>query len=148
MAVVTSVMRVEQLLLARIEEVLKPTGLSFARYELLMLLTFSRVGSLPLGKIGARLQVDPASVTNLINRLERDGLVRRQPHPTDGRTTLAEITPEGRSLAQRATAALNAGVFEAIDLTRREMEDLFGLLRKVRAAAGDFIPSEQAAGRR
>jgi DNA-binding MarR family transcriptional regulator len=145
MAVVTSVMRVEQILVAHIEEVLKPFGLSFARFELLTLLSFTRRGSLPLGKIGARLQVDPASVTNLINRLERDGLVQRRPHPTDGRTTLAVITRSGRGLAGRATKALNASVFETVTLTRQEMDQLFALLRKVRLAEGDFAPSSRSA---
>src|SRR5215475_250025 len=91
MSAVTSIMRVQQILLARLNELLKPHGLTFARYEALMLLYFSRRGSLPLGKIGDRLQVHPTSVTNLVDRLERDGLVRREAHETDRRTTLAEI---------------------------------------------------------
>ena len=53
--------------------------------------------------MGQRLMIHPTSVTNIIDRLEQQGLVRRLPHPTDGRTTLAEITDEGRSLAKRAT---------------------------------------------
>ena len=115
MAVVTSVMRVHQLLSARMEAAMKPHGLTFARYEALQLLSFTRTGSLPLGKIGARLQVHPASVTNAIDRLEADGLVRRGPHPTDGRTTLATITTRGRRLAAKATVDLNA-VFAELDL--------------------------------
>src|SRR5688500_7757911 len=83
MAVVTSIMRVHQLLIARVDSALKPHGLTFARYEVLMLLSFSRRGALPLGKIGARLQVHPASVTNAIDRLEHQRLVCRRPHPTD-----------------------------------------------------------------
>ena len=57
----------------------RPYGLTFARFEALALLSFSRRGALPLGKIGDRLQVHPTSVTNTVNRLERDGLVRRAP---------------------------------------------------------------------
>jgi DNA-binding MarR family transcriptional regulator len=98
MAIVTSIMRVHQLLLSRVDAVLRPFGLSFARYEVLMLLSFSRTGALPLGKISARLQVQAGAVTNAINRLERQGLVRRRPHPTDRRATLAVITRRGRSL--------------------------------------------------
>ena len=115
-------------------------GLTFARYEVLMLLLFSRRGSLPLGKVGARLQVHPASVTNVVDRLEADGLVRRVPHPSDGRTTLAEITPAGRSLAERATTALNAAVFEPVALTGPQVDQLVGLLRRLRVAEGDFDP--------
>jgi DNA-binding MarR family transcriptional regulator len=138
MAVVTSVMRAEQIFLGRVDEVLRPLGLTFARYEVLMLLAFSRQGSLPLGKVGARLQVHPASVTNAIDRLEADGLVRRRPHPTDGRGTLAEITPAGRQLAARATAEMNDRVFSEVALSDTDQAQLFELLRKLRHAVGDF----------
>src|SRR5258708_9275933 len=69
MAIVTSIMRVHQLLLARVDAVLRPFDISFARYEVLMLLSFSRRGALPLGKIGDRLQVQARAVTNAIDRL-------------------------------------------------------------------------------
>ena len=57
MALVTSIMRAHQVLLARVDTALAPFRLSFARYEVLMLLSFSQTGRLPLGKIGQRLQV-------------------------------------------------------------------------------------------
>jgi DNA-binding MarR family transcriptional regulator len=143
-AMVTSVMRVHQVLMARIDRVLAPLKLSFARYEVLMLLLFSRRGSLPLGKVGARLQVHPASVTNVVNRLEADGLLRRVPHPSDRRTTLAEITPEGERLAREATAALNAEVFTATGLTPRQLDQLVGLLRRLRLSERDFVAARGA----
>jgi len=137
MAAVTSVMRVEQILLARVDKVLSPFELTFARYEVLMLLEFSRSGALPLGKIGSRLQVHPTSVTNAVDRLEKAGLVRRAPHPSDGRATLAKLTTAGRSVVRKATKAINAEVFSDIGLAERELTTLFELLRKVRGAAGD-----------
>ena len=124
--------------LGRVDDVLRPLGLTFARYELLMLLSFSRTGALPLGKVGERLQVHPASVTNLIDRLETDGLVRRRSHPSDARIVLARISAAGRRLATRATTDLNAQVFEAIGLSEAESSQLFRLLRKIRHDAGDF----------
>ena len=139
MAVVTSVMRVQQIFLARVEEVLRPFDLTFSRYEVLMLLLFSRSGRLPLGKIGERLQVHAASVTNAIDRLERQQLVRRVPNPDDGRGTLAELTPAGRRVARRATAAVNGAVFTDVGLTDRDAETLTRLLRRLRSGAGDFI---------
>lgn len=132
MAALTSVMRVQQLFLARVDTVLAPFDLTFARYELLRLLAFTRYGELPLGKIGDRLQVHATSVTSAVNRLEAQGFVRRKPHPTDGRTVLAAITRRGRTVVDRATAALNTGVFTALGLSDRELERLFGLLAKVR----------------
>src|SRR3984957_12156644 len=74
MAAVTSVMRVQQLLLARVEDTLKPYRLTFAAYEALRLLGFTRSGSLPRGKLGVPRMVPPAAVTNAIGRLEQRGL--------------------------------------------------------------------------
>jgi DNA-binding MarR family transcriptional regulator len=138
MALVTSVMRAHQILLARADETLAPFGLSFARYEVLMLLSFSRAGKLPLGKIGQRLQVHPASITNVIDRLEADGLVRREPHPTDLRTTLATITATGRSVATRSTEALNTEVFERTQLSPDQLLQAVDVLTVLRRSADDF----------
>src|SRR3954452_13399177 len=138
MHAVTSLMRVQQLVLGQLDEILRPHGLTFARYEALVLLTFSRRGSLPLGKMGERLQVHPASVTSIVDRLEAQGLVRRLKHPTDGRTVLAEITDEGRTLVERATADLVSADFGVGALDGSELDRLSGLLKPVRLAAGDF----------
>jgi DNA-binding MarR family transcriptional regulator len=138
MAAVTSVFRAQQIYLARIDAVLRPLGLTFARYEVLMLLHFSRAGSLPLSKVGARLQVHATSVTNAVDRLEAQGLLRRVPHPTDKRTTLAEITEEGRSVAINATDEVNREVFSAPGVTRSQLDELLAALRSLRLGAGDF----------
>jgi DNA-binding MarR family transcriptional regulator len=139
MGVLTSVMRVQQIMLAEVEDVVRPFGLTFARYEVLMLLFFSRRGSLPLGKIGERLQVHAASVTNAVDRLERDGLVRRVPNPNDGRSMLAALTAKGRRVLQQATGELNERVFSATGLAPATTGQLYGLLREFRHTAGDFI---------
>jgi DNA-binding MarR family transcriptional regulator len=138
MGVVTSVIRVEQILAGRAEDAVRPFGLTFARYEVLMLLLFSQRGELPLGKIGQRLQVGAASVTNAIDLLERDRLVRRRINPDDGRGVLASITRKGRDLVQEATAALNDSLFTSLDLSRADADALFVLLGKLRQRAGDF----------
>jgi DNA-binding MarR family transcriptional regulator len=138
MAAVTSVMRAQQVLLARLNEALRPFGLTFPRYEALMLLLFASDGSLPLGKIGERLQVHRTSVTNIIDKLQADGLVRRVPHAEDRRTTLAEITGEGRRVALAATEAMHAAEFGLGALTEDAQEQVTALLRGLRVAAGDF----------
>src|SRR3954464_8628303 len=106
MGVGTPITRAHQPLLGRCDASLRPHGLTFARYEALVLLHFSRSGSLPLSVIGRRLMVHPTSVTNTIDRLEQQGLVRRQPTPRDGRGVLASITDPGRSVVVRATEEL------------------------------------------
>jgi DNA-binding MarR family transcriptional regulator len=146
MEAVTSIMRVQQILVARLNAVLEPFGLTFPRYEALMLLYLSRRGALPLGKLGARLQVHRTSVTNLVDGLERAGLAVRSPHPTDRRTTLATITDAGREAAEAATRALNAQRFAVAPLEREELKTLTRILERLRAGAGDFIPASD--GRR
>jgi DNA-binding MarR family transcriptional regulator len=138
MGVVTSVIRAEQILAGRAEEAVRPFGLTFARYEVLMLLLFSQHGELPLGKIGQRLQVGAASVTNAIDRLERDRLVRRRVNPNDGRGVLAAITARGRDLAYLASGALNESVFTRLELSQADADTLFALVSKLRRRAGDF----------
>jgi DNA-binding MarR family transcriptional regulator len=138
MAAVTSIMRAQQILLGELDALLRPHELTFARYEALVLLQFSRTGSLPLGLIGQRLMVHPTSVTNIINRLEAQGLVKRRPNPADGRGTLAEITEVGRELAGRATADLMAADFCLRGYDDTELEEMFRLLRGLRVDAGDF----------
>jgi len=138
MAAVTSVMRVQQILQSAVDGALKPHGLTFARYEALVLLCFSRKGSLPMRVMGERLQLHPTSVTNIVDRLEGDGLVKRTPHPTDRRTTLAEITEAGRALQQAATASVTEVDFGLHGLTNRQVNQLTSLLARVRKAAGDF----------
>jgi DNA-binding MarR family transcriptional regulator len=138
MAAVTSIMRAQQILLAGLDGLLRPHGLTFARYEALVLLAFSRRGALPLRVIGERLMVHPTSVTNTVDRLERDGLVRRRPNPRDGRGTLAEITPSGREVMTRSTADLMAARFGMADYDSPELGEIFTLLRGLRVSAGDF----------
>jgi DNA-binding MarR family transcriptional regulator len=138
MHAVTSLMRVQQLVLGRLDAILKPHGLTFARYEALVLLCFSSRGSLPLGKMGERLQVHPTSITSIVQRLEADGLVSRRPHPDDGRAVLAEVTDAGRALVERATADLVGADFALGDLSDAQLAELSALLAPVRRGAGDF----------
>jgi len=141
MAAVTAIMRVQQILLGQLDALLRPHGLTFARYEALVLLSFSRDGALPMRLIGERLMVHPTSVTNTIDRLERQKLVVRKPNPRDGRGTLAEITPAGREVMQRATGDLMQAQFGMSDYGPAELDDMFGLLRSLRVSAGDFRDS-------
>jgi DNA-binding MarR family transcriptional regulator len=139
MAAATSIMRAQQIVLAAVDGALRPFGLTFARYEGLVLLLFSSRGSLPLGIMGQRLMIHPASVTNIIDRLEVQGLVRRSPHPTDGRTTLAEITEAGRRLAREATKAVNEVAFGLGRLDVQDLENLQRIIGRLRRGNGDFV---------
>ena len=139
MALVTSIMRIQQELLSQVDSELRVFGLTFARYEVLMLLEFSREGKLPLGKIGERLQVHPASVTNVVQRLTADGFVQRVPHPDDRRSTLAAITEKGSRTAIAATEHLNQRVFSSLPLDEADQLEIYDTLTSIRQSFGDFI---------
>ena len=138
MASATSIMRVQQLILGDFDATMGQHGLTFARYEALVLLAFSREGRLSMSKIGQRLMVHPTSATNIVQRLAAQGLVERVPNPADGRGMLASITPAGLEVMEEATRDLVASGFSLGALTSAEHDQLFALLRKVRVAAGDF----------
>ncbi|MFE3515559.1 MarR family winged helix-turn-helix transcriptional regulator [Streptomyces sp. NPDC059166] len=138
MGAITSIMRAQQILLAEVDAVVKPYGLTFARYEALVLLTFSQAGELPMSKIGERLMVHPTSVTNTVDRLVRSGLVDKRPNPNDGRGTLASITDKGREVVEAASQDLMAMDFGLGAYDDEECAEIFAMLRPLRVAAQDF----------
>lgn len=142
MRAVTSIMRAHQILLGQLDGMLRPYGITFSRYEALVLLMHSHRGALPLSRIGERLQVHATSVTNVIDRLEGAGLVRREPNPADGRGTLAVITPEGLDVARKATAEFNAARFGLGALDLEDLQRVFDVLRRLRLDAGDFVEQD------
>ena len=109
-------MRVHQMMTRRADQILAPLDLTFARYELLVRLYF-RDGSLPLNQLGKQLQIHQTSITSLVDRLEKQGLIKRTPHPTDRRSTIAQMTPAGRVLTGKAINLLNSEFFRDLGLS-------------------------------
>ena len=138
MRLATSVMRVQQLMIGALDAALKPFGLTFSRYEVLVLLLFSKRGTLPLSKIGERLMVHPTSVTSAIDRLEAQGYVARVPDEEDRRRTLARLTPAGRATVRKATKAVTAIDFAITGLDEDQQARAYDLLRQLRQSSGDF----------
>ncbi|MEV4418963.1 MarR family transcriptional regulator [Patulibacter sp. NPDC049589] len=142
MEAVISIVRAQQIVVARLNAVLRDFDLTYSRYETLMLLFYSGEGALPLGKMGVRLQVHLTNVTKLVDALEARGLAERTPHPEDRRTTLATITPRGREVAEAATHAVNAIDFGTAPLAPGALDDVIVALRDLRREAGDFDDAE------
>lgn len=143
MVTATSIMRVQQLLLGEFDTIAGRHGLTFARYEALVLLAFSREGRLSMGRIGERLMVHPTSATNIVQRLAAQGFVERVTNPADRRGAFAVITDTGRAAMEATTADLEAARFGLGMLGADEQAELFSLLRGVRQAAGDFVEDAQ-----
>jgi len=138
MAVFTAILRSHQLLSNEIAAVMRRHDLTFARYEVLFWLATDPESSQTLSWISKTLRIPPATVTNLIDRLQDDELVRRVQHPLDARTTLAVITPRGVDLADAATRDLNTNVYEQIGLTDPQRDQVIGLLAELRANGNEF----------
>jgi DNA-binding MarR family transcriptional regulator len=135
---VTSLMRVHQVLARQADQILAPIDLTFARYELLVRLYFVDGQSLPLSQLGRALQIHQTSITSLVDKLEKQGLIKRTPHPADRRSTIAEMTPAGRVLTAKAINLLNSEFFRDLGLTGREAHLLIGLLMKMRRSWNDI----------
>jgi DNA-binding MarR family transcriptional regulator len=138
MRLATSIMRVQQLIIAELDATLRPHGITFARYEVLVLISFSKAGQLPLSKIGERLMVHPTSVTNAMDRLEEQGLVKRIADKADRRRTFARLTAEGEDVLAQATKQIMAIDFAVSGLGRDQLDQAYELLKDMRRSAGDF----------
>jgi DNA-binding MarR family transcriptional regulator len=132
MVAALSIIRANQLVTTAVDRSLKPLGLTFARFEALVLLSFSKQGSLPMTKMADRLMVHPTGVSKLIDKLEEHGLAERVAVPSDRRVTLARITPAGRALVRKGTKAL-AAVRYGLDLTDEELQVIIDALARHRA---------------
>lgn len=120
-----------------VEAILRPLGLNISRFEVLLLLSFSRSGALPMMRIRDLLLVHGSSVTYLVDRLEEAGRVERAADPDDGRVSLVRLTDEGRRVIDRAARALAAGGFGSFaTLDDGELGRLSGLLAALRREPG------------
>jgi DNA-binding MarR family transcriptional regulator len=128
-----SLIHAQQVVATAIDRALKPLRLTFARYEVLMILSFSKTGALPITKVGERLLVHPTGVTKLVDKLEADGLVQREPNPADRRGTLVRVTPAGVRLSRKATGLIAKVRFGA-GLPDDDLDHLVEILRRLRTS--------------
>jgi DNA-binding MarR family transcriptional regulator len=140
-AAVASVMRTHQVVTAALDGALREFELSRTMYLVLVTLALSTRGARPLSYLSRYLMVHPTTITQLVDELEKRKLVRRMPHPTDRRTTLAEILPAGRRLLKQATAGAAAAGFGMAGVDEETLGTLTSSLREVRRAVGD-LPDE------
>jgi len=138
MIAASAIIRAHQVIISRMDTILRLRGLSHARLELLTVLYASRQGKLPLGKVSERLLVHPTSVTGLVDRLEKDGMVARERSESDRRTVLACITRLGREVVEELAPKLGAMKhgFEGID--EAAVIKIIDAMQPIRRSAGDI----------
>jgi DNA-binding MarR family transcriptional regulator len=117
-----------------VETRLSELGLSGAKLAALQAL--SEAGEpLQLTQLAARLSCVKSNITQLVDRLEADGLVARQPDPSDRRTRLAALTPAGRKAAKEGMRIMDAKEHEVLNrLSPDEAHQLHALLDKIGSA--------------
>jgi DNA-binding MarR family transcriptional regulator len=135
-AALTGLIRTYGTTIRTIDTLLRPLGLSMARFEVLLVLSFARRKALPMGRLRDALMVHGSSVTYLVDRLEAAGQVMRQVDPADRRRSLVRITPAGEEAVRRGCEALvGAGFGPLATLDTAELHDLDEMLGRVRATA-------------
>src|SRR6059036_160775 len=130
-----AVLHASGVLESRVEAKLADVGLSNAKLAALHRLTEAG-GSLPLGQLAERLACVKSNITQLVDRLEADGLVQRMPAPQDRRSKCAAITPEGRrrfALGLKAKLEVEQVLLQS--LSPAESEQLAAALTKLSADA-------------
>ena len=117
----------------RLERTLEPWGLSLAKLRALEQLDAAPAG-MPLGHLAERLSCVKSNVTQLVDRLEADGLVRREPDPADRRCVVATLTERGRASYRSARAAREQAEREVMGrLSDGDRERLVQLLSRLAA---------------
>jgi DNA-binding MarR family transcriptional regulator len=126
-----AVLHASNVLESRVEARLADVGLSMAKLAALSRLTEAGE-SLPLGQLAERLACVKSNVTQLVDRLEADGLVSRIADPNDRRSRLAILTDAGRNAYAKGTEILAQAESELFGvLTSDEAHTLHALLGKL-----------------
>ena len=126
-AVVQAILGAGRTVEARLEAALSPLGLSAAQYEVLRALHLEDE-PLMLSALAAHARCVRSNMTALVDRLERDGHVRRIPNPDDRRSIRVQLTPQGAGAYEAAVRALEA---VEVDLLGRLTPGEQGVCRRV-----------------
>jgi DNA-binding MarR family transcriptional regulator len=119
-----------RLFAARLQRRIGPLGLAPAQFMTLLAL-WSDDG-LTQKQLLEKLDVEQATMANTLARMERDGLVRRRPHPVDARSQQVWLTQKARSLEGPATSAARAvNTDVAARLSEEEWDRFLDLMRRV-----------------
>jgi DNA-binding MarR family transcriptional regulator len=131
----------------QLEAMALEVGMTGARYTLLMTLYFSRENLLAQNEISRELNVSRTNITNLIDGLERDGLVERIPNPSDRRVSYAQLTPQGHDLCVKLMPVMAAVMQDATrGFSKDEKAQLREFLYRVQRNIVSAYPGHYARG--
>ena len=111
--------------------------IGFAPGQLPVLMELWSADGLTQKQLLDRLDIEQATIANTLARMERDGLVRRSPHPGDKRAQLVHLTERGKALREEALAAAESAEEQLFKGFRRfERELLLEYMRMMLANIG------------
>ena len=109
---------------------LRTHGLSDQQWRVLRVL--GEHGVVETGRVAREAFILSPSLTGVLSRMERDGLVRRERDPADQRSTVVELTPQGRGLVEKLSHVIEAHyAFMEASLGKQKLAQLYALLDKV-----------------
>ncbi len=104
-------------LVAHLNRGLLESGLSGADYEVLAVLTNEAEDRMSARDLGKTLDWEKSRLSHQLRRMEKDGLVSRDPNPEDARSTMVRLLPAGRAAIEKAAP-------EHVEDVRRNFIDL------------------------
>ncbi len=114
------------------DRLMHATGMNLERAAYVVVSRLGVVGAMRLSDLAANLGLDISTVSRHVAQLERDGLVGRRPDPTDGRSTILEVTPKGEGALERVRQARRIGLDKLLkDWTPEDVDDLARLLDRL-----------------
>jgi DNA-binding MarR family transcriptional regulator len=118
-------------------QVRRDHGLTMARYDVLTHLDMAG-GRLGLTELASQIVLSPSGLSKLLDRMEDSGLIRREPDPSDARSTFATITAKGRAVVEQARQSHHAWLGKAFGdaLSDRDVADLTRIMRRIAERAG------------
>ncbi len=132
---VAAVMATADTFLRESQRLFRPHGLTGSQYNVLNILANEPAG-ISQRELGDRLVVDRSNVTGLLDRLEKNGWVRRNDHPEDRRVYRVSLTPAGRALWQKITPLYLDVVAQITrELPAKRLQDGLDILRRLEAGA-------------
>lgn len=138
-AILLEVERINRLIQALAQPHLTASGLTYAGWQALMALAYSKHQALPMAKLAERVASHPTTITRTIDRLVRHGYVRRVPNDDDRRVTVVEILSDGDRARKAVLQSLDRLQFGFEGIPEARLDHLEEQLRQARVALTEHL---------
>lgn len=140
LAVSLEVERINRLVQVAAQPALAAENLTFAGWQALTALSFHPAKQMPTAKLALRVAAHPTTITRTVDRLERSKFVRRS-QGSDRRVTVVTLLPAGEAAQEAVATSLDDSEFGLAGVPEDSLDELAGMLRKVRLLVEERIAS-------